>query len=263
MISEIYLPKTRLAEAVDCFYINRAESFETRSWAMPMVQQEVFFNLGDVFEVCDPSGTYPITQKDSWVSGIRTKPLQVYTQGRHLTVGILFKPWGLYQAFGINARELSNQSVEVSVILGTSFSQFVQEQARLLPPGEFLAALEQYLLRSYQARRIKNQVLEQVEKLDYTGFEKGTMSQLARQLHLSPKTVIDTFNTTLGISPVRYFHLRMVNRALRQIRQHPERSLTEIGLELGFFDQAHFIRVFKSFCGMSPRAYRKSLQVPA
>lgn len=263
MISEIHVPKTRLAEAIDCFYINRADRFELSTRALPMVHPEVFFNLGEVFTVSDPAHTYPVPPGDSWVSGLYTRPLQVYTQGRHLTAGILFKPWGLYQAFGINARELSNRSVEVSSLLGTSLGQFVQEQARLLPPAQFLAALEQYLLPSYQARQIKSQVLEQVEKLDYTGFEKGTMSQLAHQLHLSPKTVIDHFNTTLGISPVRYFHLKMVNQALRQIRQYPQKSLTEIGLELGFFDQAHFIRVFKSFCGISPRAYRKSLPVPA
>ncbi|GAB3171209.1 helix-turn-helix domain-containing protein [Telluribacter humicola] len=262
MLSEIYVPKTQLAEAVDCIYINWAESFETRSWAMPLLHQEVFFNLGDVFDVSDPMSS-DTSQRDSWVSGIYTRPLRVLTQGKHLTVGILFKPWGLYQTFGINAQDLSNYSIDTRTILNNSLESFVRENAQKLPPRELLSSLERYLLPSYQAKPVKRQVLQQVEQLDLTGFEKGKMRQLAHGLGLSSKTLIDYFNTTIGISPVKYFHLRVVNRALRQIRLHPTKSLTEIGLELGFYDQAHFIRVFRSFCGMSPREYRKSLQVLA
>ena len=31
----------------------------------------------------------------------------------------------------------------------------------------------------------------------------------------------------------------------------------EIGLEVGFFDQSHFIRVFKKFCGTTPKQTRR------
>lgn len=37
-------------------------------------------------------------------------------------------------------------------------------------------------------------------------------------------------------------------------------SLTHAGLDLGCYDQAHFSREFKSFAGITPKAYRRKLQ---
>jgi len=38
------------------------------------------------------------------------------------------------------------------------------------------------------------------------------------------------------------------------------KNLTSVGLELGYYDQAHFSREFKCFAGITPSAYRKKWQ---
>jgi len=38
-------------------------------------------------------------------------------------------------------------------------------------------------------------------------------------------------------------------------------SITEIGEKLGFYDQAHFSRTFKSFTGQSPKEYRLKIKM--
>jgi AraC-like DNA-binding protein len=37
----------------------------------------------------------------------------------------------------------------------------------------------------------------------------------------------------------------------------PKRSLTDIAIEAGFYDQAHFCRVFKNFSGLTPKQYQQ------
>ncbi|HCT71081.1 MAG TPA: hypothetical protein DF409_08685 [Bacteroidales bacterium] len=38
--------------------------------------------------------------------------------------------------------------------------------------------------------------------------------------------------------------------------------MTGIALEAGYYDQAHFIREFKSIAGELPSVYRKNLSMP-
>jgi AraC-like DNA-binding protein len=195
----------------------------------------------------------------SWLTGIHTHATSTYTTGKHLSIGILFKPWGVYQAFGINARDIANKAIEPEIVFGGNLRSFVEEKAAALSPRDFLLALEKHLLSYYKPRPVKQHIIRMVDGLELSGLQKGKMSKLASELRLSSKTFIETFNTTVGVSPVKYYHLRTIRQALALIEQYPQKRLTEIAFECGYFDQAHFIRVFRSFCNISPKQYRKNI----
>jgi AraC-like DNA-binding protein len=259
MMTVIHIPTTQLAEAVECFYMNKAVSFEMRELNIPILHQELFFNLGDTFEMTNLAQTFHTRNMTSWFTGLHTKPTSTFAKGKHVSVGVLFKPWGFYQAFGVHAREIANDVIAPEGFLHERIHDFLAENVDTLQPVELLKALETHLLAYYKSRPIKYQVIQLIEKLQISGFKKGSMQKLASTLKISSKTFIDTFNTSIGINPVKYHHLQCISLAMKQINLHPAKSLTEIGLELGFYDQAHFIRVFKSFYGMSPRNYRSKV----
>ena len=39
--------------------------------------------------------------------------------------------------------------------------------------------------------------------------------------------------------------------------RHSEESVTDIALEVGFYDSSHFVRQFRRFVGMTPTDYRE------
>jgi AraC-like DNA-binding protein len=43
----------------------------------------------------------------------------------------------------------------------------------------------------------------------------------------------------------------------KRLLHYTDKSVATIGLYLGFSSQSHFFRVFKKYCGMSPKEYRK------
>jgi AraC-like DNA-binding protein len=55
-------------------------------------------------------------------------------------------------------------------------------------------------------------------------------------------------------SPYRYLLMRRLEGAREQIAW--KGSLVEMALAAGFADQAHFSRMFKSACGLTPMRYR-------
>lgn len=64
------------------------------------------------------------------------------------------------------------------------------------------------------------------------------------------------FQKWFGIAPTEAFAFRRFEKALQQIHCTSD-SLTQIGLNCGFYDQAHFIRGFKHFAEMTPKQYAK------
>ena len=64
------------------------------------------------------------------------------------------------------------------------------------------------------------------------------------------------FNEWFGLSSQKYQRLMKFVHTLESLH-YSEEPLTAIGLNQGYFDQAHFIRTFKEFAEMTPGAYRQ------
>jgi AraC-like DNA-binding protein len=62
------------------------------------------------------------------------------------------------------------------------------------------------------------------------------------------------FRIVLGTSPHRYLLMRRLELARERIQRG--RPLVEVALDVGFADQAHFTRAFRSAFGLTPARYR-------
>jgi AraC-like DNA-binding protein len=80
---------------------------------------------------------------------------------------------------------------------------------------------------------------------------------LARVALMSPAHFIRGFRATFGEPPHRYLQRRRVERAMALLRD-TARSVTEVGLAVGFASPGTFSRTFKAVVGMSPSTYRTS-----
>ncbi len=66
------------------------------------------------------------------------------------------------------------------------------------------------------------------------------------------------FRKSFGCSVGEYVRRLRIEAARSELGQN-QRSISEIALSLGFYDQAHFTKVFKSQIGFTPAAYRQLL----
>ena len=81
------------------------------------------------------------------------------------------------------------------------------------------------------------------------------VSQLANQALLSASQFRKRFKEEVGISPSQYTKIVRINTSLALLPDHSQ-TLTDISYALGYFDQSHFIKDFKSVLGQSPKYYR-------
>lgn len=86
--------------------------------------------------------------------------------------------------------------------------------------------------------------------------EPLSRSDLAGILGLSESHVHLLFKNCLGESPGRYMRNIRLSLAQRKLAE-PSVTVAKVAEELGYCDQFHFSRQFKSRFGLSPREYRK------
>lgn len=86
------------------------------------------------------------------------------------------------------------------------------------------------------------------------------MADIAAQVNVSPVHLARSFKAHFGSTMSEYLRRLRVERAREQLLS-TSKPLSQISLEAGFADQAHFTRMFKQLVGATPGAYRRSAGV--
>ncbi|MGH4119354.1 helix-turn-helix domain-containing protein [Clostridium sp.] len=85
----------------------------------------------------------------------------------------------------------------------------------------------------------------------------SSLDKLARDLNISVGYASDCFKKNMGISVMKYVQKIKIDRA-KNLLLSTDESILYIGILLGFYDQSHFSRTFKSIVGVSPTHYRNN-----
>lgn len=84
------------------------------------------------------------------------------------------------------------------------------------------------------------------------------VSEWAKNLGLSERSLERRMDQFLGISPKNYLDLLRFRRVLESWQQNRNEDLLGIALDAGYFDQSHFIHSFRKYSGQSPEAWRRN-----
>jgi len=81
---------------------------------------------------------------------------------------------------------------------------------------------------------------------------------MANQCCLSRSSFIRKFTHFMGISPYAYLQKIRINHSL-VLLELSEKSICDIAIEVGFYDQNNFTKQFKLHTGTTPRKYRENI----
>lgn len=84
-----------------------------------------------------------------------------------------------------------------------------------------------------------------------------SLADVAAAAGRNPAHVARSFRSSVGCSMSEYLHLVRVARARWMLRT-TGMTLSQIAMACGFYDQAHFTRVFSRMMGVSPLRYRQN-----
>jgi len=94
-----------------------------------------------------------------------------------------------------------------------------------------------------------------VEVLEHRFAESWNLAELALLACMSPSTLLRSFKTSLGCSPMQYLQRIRIRRAQQLLRMGT--SVAQCAELVGFASASHLSEAFARQTGMSPLAYRK------
>ncbi len=86
---------------------------------------------------------------------------------------------------------------------------------------------------------------------------KKSVKEYAGLLYKSPKTITNVFSKYSEEKPLQIIHNRVVMEAKRML-YYTDKSVKEIGYELGYSDPAQFSKLFKNIAGMTTTEFKES-----
>lgn len=115
---------------------------------------------------------------------------------------------------------------------------------------EIMLAIEHFVKKHLKVERMDNRLLMATELINKK--EMYNVNEVANEINVSSVTLRNLFRHKIGLSPKEFIRLNRIRKALTPINT---KNLTSLALDLGYFDQSHFIHEFKSCFGLTPKQY--------
>lgn len=252
------LPQAPLSQFVQCFwYCEGGSTTHTKERLMPTGEACIIFNLRD-----DPIRVYDWRNPDRFetfglalLSGARSEPFAIDTLQQERVFGIQFRPGGSFPFFRMPSSEVANCDVPLGCVW-TSAAATMREcllEANSIPE---MFAITEKLLAAQLVRPLTLHPAVDFAAQQFSIYpHTATVGNVLNKIGLSHRRFTQLFRDQTGLTPKSFSRVRRFQRVLRSIAALREPEWTQIALDSGYYDQAHFIHDFQSFSGFTPSGY--------
>ena len=175
---------------------------------------------------------------------------------------VRFHPLALITLFNVPACELTNQSSDITSVIGKRGNELAEQIFEAKSFTERIAVVIQFIEAKNQNRLRKYSYFEKILTLIYQSNRQIHVADLATLTFLSQRQFQRNFKDFTGFSAKTYLKIVRFEHlvdAVAYSQKITTNNFTDIALNFGYYDQAHFNRHCKDFTGITPSAYFDSL----
>lgn len=250
---QTYVPQEELAAFVKCYWtlVSPKSPDEERQRIVPDGCMEMIFHAGDLYRQYLPQETF-IVQPRYFIFGQITQPLEIAATGKTNIFAVRFHPDGSLPFINIPIHEMDNKAISLEQLFGDKGNALGELICAETNPGKQIVLVENFLLQQIQKQETSDRIaaLSVQTLLDLKG--QLSVDELADQLQVHRRQLERKFATVIGLSPKQLAKIIRLQATLKMMGEKKYNSLTELAYENGYFDQAHFIKDFREFTGVTP-----------
>ena len=247
------LPSPGLRSVVRSFEERRADlGSAVLTWPVAARPHQILnVYLAEPYQVRIDGGPAKTSPEMSVVGPQTYRRAHIYLSGQIHVFNILFQPTGLNRLVGINMTSLVNQDPAASDVLGKSAGA-LGDAVRAAPDFRLRVATVERWVGMMLDKRDTDGTIDHASRLMIAVQGRVRIETLVRSSNLSASQFQRRFAAQVGMRPKLFARTIRFDRALFARRNAPNRLWTDIVHELGYFDQAHFIRECRAFAGLPP-----------
>ncbi len=247
-------PTPSLRRFIECYWFLRS-SDDLASNAQPILpdgRMELVFNLGDPFRRFHPEGRSEM-QPSRMLVGQMDHHVTVSAGGLVDVVGVRFHPSGAHPLLGFPMADLTNRLVPLADVVELPDASSLSNMLHAIGIDDRRRALDAMLLPRFEKSASPDTHFERAVQSVVASEGRVSVDGLARDMGVGPRQLERKFRQRVGLGPKRFAKILRFQSVFRRAFLD-ESPWAVLALDSGYYDQAHFIRDFKSFTGKSPEA---------
>lgn len=184
------------------------------------------------------------------------RPYDITLLGNLCIMHIRFKPNGIYPLTKIPLFELLNGQLPLQDLTDKNISFLQQEMQEQTSDLKKITVFEKYILERYSSANLHYRLDSGLKIIQ---DRKGllTVSELSKTLNTNYKSIDRWFKKHVGLPPKKFMQITRFKNILEDIEQQDQVDWMQIVADYNFHDQAHFIKDFSRFAGVSPGVFSK------
>ncbi len=191
----------------------------------------------------------------SVVSGLRKSPRLICYSQRAATFLIVFKEGAASSFFNEPLSDFFGLYISLDTFITTGKLKEIEERlAEAKNNTQRVFFVEQFFLSKLKEPKPDLLVLEAIKKIQLASGDIR-IKKLIADLHISQDPFEKRFRRLTGTSPKQFASIVRLRSVIENHSQ--DKTLTDTALTAGYFDQAHFIKDFKTFTGQTPQQFFK------
>ena len=190
------------------------------------------------------------------LGGVHTAKFSRLLEGDGFVFAVKFRPASFHGFYRKDLATLTDRRMSPANIFGEDFHPLEAQVLAAASTAQRIALTENYLRSRLPAEDPRAQQLNDL------ATRIAQDPSITRAEHLPPLCGIPLrqlqrlFRRYIGVSPKWVIMRYRIHEALAQVHENRAGNWAALALDLGYADQAHFIRDFKSLVGATPRTYR-------
>lgn len=251
-----YAPRTHLADFVKCYWTLEApkETKPTKQKIVPDGCMEMIFHNGDLFKQYLTAEKF-IIQPRCFVFGQITNSLAIEPMGTTGIFAVRFFPNGFIPFASIPISAMENRAVPLQELFGLDGEQLAQNMLKASTHSEKIEIIETFLMQQIVVPAAIDRVAKQSVEVIMQLKGQLSVSELTNQIQINRRQLERKFASVIGLSPKQLAKIIRLQTTLKMLANKEFTSLTSLAHEGSYYDQAHFIKDFKEFTGLSPKQF--------
>ena len=256
MNPKIFEPNSDLSDFVKCYWTLESSYDKTpqRNTIIPDGTMKLIFHYGDLYWH-HPENAKSFLQPKCFLIGQLTKPYVVEPVGQTGTFVIRFHPNGFLHFTNISAKEMENKPVKLNILFGEKGEKLEHDILNAKSTRKRIEIAESFLLKLLKSKEVIDRVVKSTIDLISENQGKLSVNELSKKHNINRRVLTRKFSSTIGLSPKQFSKIIRLQSTLKLLLEKENTRLTDLAYENEYFDQAHFIKDFKEFTGITPKEF--------
>ncbi|TAE34329.1 MAG: AraC family transcriptional regulator [Candidatus Kapaibacterium sp.] len=256
MKPQIFEPSHELKEFVWCYWNLEADKDTTpvKNTIVPDGTMKLIFHYGDTYRHHPKSGE-SIVLPQYFLIGQLTQPYIVEPLGVTGSFIVRFHPNGFLPFTTKPIKDMENAAVPIAALFGNEGAEIGEKILSAIDTAERIRLIEAFLLKRLTDKTTIDFVVKSTVETILTANGKFAVNELSEQNNINRRQLVRKFSSVIGLSPKQLSKTIRLQATLKTLLTKEVTTLTDVAYENEYFDQAHFIKEFKEFTGLTPKEF--------